>query len=129
MFTVGFFFVFWGQKYCCSQLDCLFYFFGQRSINSDDFQILSYLMLFVLFCVNLWFRSCFVCSQVLYWLYSIIMDAPNELSYKPPPEFEEVKKDSLIHLDITDSTELWLIQWPFNQVRFMRTYFSSTFRM
>ncbi|KAF3617598.1 putative peptide/nitrate transporter [Capsicum annuum] len=43
------------------------------------------------------------------------MDAPNELSYKPPPEFEEVKKDSLIHLDITDSTELWLIQWPFNQ--------------
>ncbi|KAK4343186.1 hypothetical protein RND71_039002 [Anisodus tanguticus] len=43
------------------------------------------------------------------------MDAPNELSYKPPPEFEEVKKDSLVNLNITDSTELWLIQWPFNQ--------------
>lgn len=43
------------------------------------------------------------------------MDALNELSYKPPPEFEEVKKDSLINLNITDSTELWLIQWPFNQ--------------
>lgn len=43
------------------------------------------------------------------------MDAPNELSYKPPPEFEEVKRDSLINLNITDSTELWLIQWPFNQ--------------
>lgn len=43
------------------------------------------------------------------------MDAPNELSYKPPSEFEEVKKDSLVNLNITDSTELWLIQWPFNQ--------------
>lgn len=43
------------------------------------------------------------------------MDASNELSYKPPPEFEEVKKDSLINLNLTDSTELWLIQWPFNQ--------------
>ncbi|XP_060201456.1 mediator-associated protein 2-like isoform X1 [Lycium barbarum] len=43
------------------------------------------------------------------------MDAPNELSYKPPPEFEEVKKDSNINLNLTDSTELWLIQWPFNQ--------------
>lgn len=43
------------------------------------------------------------------------MDALNELSYQPPPEFEEVKKGSLINLDITDSTELWLIQWPFNQ--------------
>ncbi|WMV07236.1 hypothetical protein MTR67_000621 [Solanum verrucosum] len=43
------------------------------------------------------------------------MDALNELSYKPPPEFEEVKKDSLINLNIADSTELWLIQWPFNQ--------------
>ncbi|KAL3327540.1 hypothetical protein AABB24_035292 [Solanum stoloniferum] len=43
------------------------------------------------------------------------MDAPNELRYKPPSEFEEVKKDSLVNLNITDSTELWLIQWPFNQ--------------
>ncbi|XP_004246513.1 mediator-associated protein 2 [Solanum lycopersicum] len=43
------------------------------------------------------------------------MDAPNELSYKPPSEFEEVKKDSLVNLNISDSTELWLIQWPFNQ--------------
>ncbi|XP_004228504.1 mediator-associated protein 2-like [Solanum lycopersicum] len=43
------------------------------------------------------------------------MDALNELSYKPPPEFEEVKKDSLVNLNIAVSTELWLIQWPFNQ--------------
>lgn len=43
------------------------------------------------------------------------MDGPNELSYKPPPEFEEVKRDSLINLNLTDSTELWLIQWPLNQ--------------
>lgn len=43
------------------------------------------------------------------------MDPPKELSYKPAPEFEEVKKDSLINLNSADSTELWLIQWPLNQ--------------
>lgn len=48
------------------------------------------------------------------------MDPLKELSYKPAPEFEEVKKDSLINLNLADSTELWLIQWPLNQVRFTR---------
>ncbi|KZV45270.1 mediator-associated protein 2, partial [Dorcoceras hygrometricum] len=32
-----------------------------------------------------------------------------------PNEFVEDKKDPLVDFDITDSTELWLIQWPINQ--------------
>ncbi|KAK4736720.1 hypothetical protein R3W88_000417 [Solanum pinnatisectum] len=39
------------------------------------------------------------------------MDALNELSYKPPPEFEEVKKDSLVNI-LTLQTQLK--QVPFN---------------
>ncbi|XP_027125796.1 mediator-associated protein 2-like [Coffea arabica] len=36
-------------------------------------------------------------------------------TYRPPEEFEEVKKDALIELNLDDSKELWLIQWPVNQ--------------
>ncbi|KAI3460564.1 hypothetical protein Pfo_017227 [Paulownia fortunei] len=43
------------------------------------------------------------------------MDVPVETSYQPPAGFVEDKKDPLIDLDLTDSTELWLIQWPINQ--------------
>lgn len=44
------------------------------------------------------------------------MSAAKQVEYKPPPEFEEVDKDPLIELNLTDSTELWLVQWPINQV-------------
>ncbi|KAL2519993.1 Mediator-associated protein 2 [Forsythia ovata] len=43
------------------------------------------------------------------------MDVARKGGYKPPPEFEEDIKDPLIELNLTDSTELWLIQWPINQ--------------
>ncbi|KZV35029.1 mediator-associated protein 2 [Dorcoceras hygrometricum] len=43
------------------------------------------------------------------------MDVSTENVYQPPNEFAEDKKDPLIDFDITDSTELWLIQWPINQ--------------
>ncbi|KAI4389868.1 hypothetical protein MLD38_002042 [Melastoma candidum] len=36
--------------------------------------------------------------------------------YQPQPNFEENAKEALIDLDVTDSTELWLIQWPSNLV-------------
>ncbi|CAK9171507.1 unnamed protein product [Ilex paraguariensis] len=42
------------------------------------------------------------------------MDGTEELAYKPPPEFQEDTKESLVDLNLTDSTELWLIQWPIN---------------
>ncbi|CAI9754383.1 unnamed protein product [Fraxinus pennsylvanica] len=43
------------------------------------------------------------------------MDVSGEARYKPTSEFEEDKKDPLVELNLTDSTELWLIQWPINQ--------------
>ncbi|XP_073040665.1 mediator-associated protein 2-like [Primulina eburnea] len=43
------------------------------------------------------------------------MDVSAENDYQPPKEFMEDKKDLLVDLKITDSTELWLIQWPINQ--------------
>ena len=59
--------------------------------------------------------------EVLRWLLecSEEMDAASEVGYKPPPEFQVDVKDPLIELSLSDSTELWLIQWPINQVRFL----------
>nr|GMD35230.1 mediator-associated protein 2-like [Ipomoea batatas] len=42
------------------------------------------------------------------------MDVAKELGYKPPSDFVEDKRDPLVELKLTDSTELWLIQWPIN---------------
>lgn len=41
----------------------------------------------------------------------------SEDGYKPGPGFEEDTKDPLIDISLTDSTELWLIQWPINQLK------------
>lgn len=35
--------------------------------------------------------------------------------YKPPPEFEEDDREFLTDISLSDSVELWLIQWPANQ--------------
>ncbi|XP_022139366.1 mediator-associated protein 2 [Momordica charantia] len=35
--------------------------------------------------------------------------------YKPAPEFEEDDRELLADISLSDSTELWLIQWPANQ--------------
>ncbi|XAR48254.1 hypothetical protein NMG60_11031011 [Bertholletia excelsa] len=45
------------------------------------------------------------------------MDNANEVGHRPPAGFQEDVKDSLIDLTLTDSdsTELWLVQWPINQ--------------
>ncbi|KAK3003202.1 hypothetical protein RJ639_019182 [Escallonia herrerae] len=44
------------------------------------------------------------------------MNATQETGYNPPSEFEKDTRDPLIELDLTDSTELWLIQWPKNEL-------------
>lgn len=44
------------------------------------------------------------------------MDSSEE-GYKPGPDFEEDIKDPLADISLTDSTELWLIQWPINQLQ------------
>ncbi|KAJ4972275.1 hypothetical protein NE237_005374 [Protea cynaroides] len=38
-----------------------------------------------------------------------------EESYQPPVEFQVDTKDPLVEITLTDSTELWLMQWPINQ--------------
>ncbi|KAK1395445.1 Mediator-associated protein 2 [Heracleum sosnowskyi] len=37
------------------------------------------------------------------------------MGYEPSPEFQQNAKDPLVELKLTDSSELWLIQWPLNQ--------------
>lgn len=36
-------------------------------------------------------------------------------SYRPPPEFEEDASEQLVDLTLSDSTELFLLQWPLHQ--------------
>ncbi|WVZ71753.1 hypothetical protein U9M48_020299 [Paspalum notatum var. saurae] len=36
--------------------------------------------------------------------------------YEPGPTFEEVEEEAPIDISLTDSTELWLIQWPKDQL-------------
>ncbi|KAL0438121.1 UNVERIFIED_CONTAM: hypothetical protein Slati_2295100 [Sesamum latifolium] len=43
------------------------------------------------------------------------MDGSAQTDYQPPQGFVEDKRDPLVDLNLTDSTELWLIQWPINQ--------------
>ncbi|WOL12607.1 hypothetical protein Cni_G21374 [Canna indica] len=45
------------------------------------------------------------------------MRASGEEGYKPGPDFEENSKAPLVDISSSDSTELWLIQWPINQLQ------------
>ncbi|KAJ0988728.1 hypothetical protein J5N97_007084 [Dioscorea zingiberensis] len=47
---------------------------------------------------------------------SIAMDEHVE-GYQPEPDFVEDSKEPLLDIDVNDSTELWLIQWPINQLQ------------
>lgn len=46
------------------------------------------------------------------------MVAVVEEQYKPDVDFQEDSREPLVDLTLTDSTELWLIQWPHNEVNF-----------
>ncbi|KAM0936013.1 putative mediator-associated protein 2, plant [Dioscorea sansibarensis] len=37
--------------------------------------------------------------------------------YKPEADFVEDSKEPLLDIDVNDSTEFWLIQWPINQLQ------------
>ncbi|WOH16273.1 hypothetical protein DCAR_0935823 [Daucus carota subsp. sativus] len=39
----------------------------------------------------------------------------SDMGYEPAPDFQQSAKDPLVDLNLTDSSELWLIQWPLNQ--------------
>ncbi|KAJ8760562.1 hypothetical protein K2173_015229 [Erythroxylum novogranatense] len=51
------------------------------------------------------------------------MDKGEGEGYKPEAAFEEDTREQLFDLSLTNSTELWLIQWPFNEVSFGSSYF------
>ncbi|KAI7746403.1 hypothetical protein M8C21_033633, partial [Ambrosia artemisiifolia] len=53
---------------------------------------------------------------ILYLQSRIVMADANQAPPKSAPEFQEDSRASIIDLDSTDSTELWLIQWPKDQV-------------
>ncbi|KAG9447236.1 hypothetical protein H6P81_013364 [Aristolochia fimbriata] len=40
-----------------------------------------------------------------------------EEGYKPSPDFGEETKEPLVEIPVTDSTELWLMKWPLNQLQ------------
>ncbi|BAS71414.1 Os01g0259900, partial [Oryza sativa Japonica Group] len=42
--------------------------------------------------------------------------ATNHCSYEPGPAFEENSEEAMLDISQTESTELWLIQWPLNQL-------------
>ncbi|KDP24903.1 hypothetical protein JCGZ_24281 [Jatropha curcas] len=44
------------------------------------------------------------------------MDVSEEERYRPDAGFEEDSREPLVDLSLTDSTELWLIQWPHNEL-------------
>lgn len=45
-----------------------------------------------------------------------MVDSESVESYRPPLEFEEESKKALVDLNMTDSTELWLLKLPFSNV-------------
>ena len=44
--------------------------------------------------------------------------------YKPETGFEEDSREPLTDISLSDSTELWLIQWPINEVSKLYLFFS-----
>ncbi|KAG8045985.1 hypothetical protein GUJ93_ZPchr0008g12642 [Zizania palustris] len=40
----------------------------------------------------------------------------SRVSYEPAPAFEECSEEAMLDISPTESTELWLIQWPLNQL-------------
>lgn len=53
------------------------------------------------------------------------MDDVEEVEgYKPETGFEEDSREPLTDISLSDSTELWLIQWPINEVSKLYLFFS-----
>lgn len=45
------------------------------------------------------------------------MGDASQSGFKPPPEFQDDARAPIIEPNASDSTELWLIQWPKDQVK------------
>ncbi|RRT67497.1 hypothetical protein B296_00039237, partial [Ensete ventricosum] len=63
--------------------------------------------------LRLFQKLCFLIEVWLEFLFYLCVSVVPR--YKPGPDFEEDSKTPLVDISLTDSTELWLIQWPINQ--------------
>ncbi|KAK1410010.1 hypothetical protein QVD17_36542 [Tagetes erecta] len=66
-----------------------------------------------------WLKEEFDCSRESNYQrsqYRIVMADVNQSGFKSAPEFQEDSRASVIEPNTTDSTELWLIQWPKDQI-------------
>lgn len=63
-----------------------------------------------------WYGSLIIYRFIYSICYSYCAMDLEEKSYKPEAGFEEDIREPLVDLSLTDSTELWLIQWPHNEV-------------
>lgn len=67
-------------------------------------------------CFNMFFCS-YIYSFFVVDLVHLLNKFPaSDMGYEPAPDFQQSAKDPLVDLNLTDSSELWLIQWPLNQV-------------
>ncbi|KAI3520637.1 hypothetical protein L1887_10087 [Cichorium endivia] len=57
-----------------------------------------------------------ISTQPLNLRSKIAMGDASQSGFKPPPEFQEDARPPVIEPTATDSTELWLIQWPKDQI-------------
>ncbi|KAI3793843.1 hypothetical protein L1987_36466 [Smallanthus sonchifolius] len=62
------------------------------------------------------FRISSIKFGILHLRSRIVMAEPNQSALKSAPEFVEDSRAPIIELNTTDSTELWLMQWPKDQV-------------
>lgn len=80
-----------------------------RGFVCESYRLCSFFMLFFF----LFEFVVFMCSV------TAAMDEAVDTAYHPVSGFVEDKREPLIDLELTDSTELWLFQWPINQVMFL----------
>lgn len=55
------------------------------------------------------------------------MDGGDKEEYKPSAEYEQEFREPLLDIELTDSTELWLFQWPYKQVSFFFSLLKALF--
>lgn len=97
---------------------------GEVYIYDHAISMFELILGFCIFCSSFcfifsWFylANVLFMTSILYLFFRAMdVDVSAENVYQPPEEFVEDKKVPLVDLDVTESTELWLIQWPVNQV-------------
>ena len=85
-----------------------------------SFRLVMSLCIYLLFCyliLDCCFAICWCRGLIAVSMSNEVGAVKSVEGYKPPPEFEEDDREFLTDISLSDSVELWLIQWPANQVR------------